>query len=116
LAPIAPRAHRKPHPSRGKGSVPTVTQQPTTKASPVAWDRPKQERPAKQSKLLDTLECIRLDLQGAMASAVVCRTALAAQNADYDNEIALVLQRGVVDELDRQIRKVDTVLKRADPS
>jgi hypothetical protein len=49
----------------------------------------------------------RLDI--AVTSAVVCRLALAGQNAECDQDIATVLQWSVADELQRQIERIDQI-------
>jgi hypothetical protein len=47
-----------------------------------------------------------------MAIAYVTSAALKAQDADSDNEAALVLQRCVADELDRQLERLDVLADR----
>jgi hypothetical protein len=52
---------------------------------------------------------IRLRLAVAMAVVYVTSAALKAQDADSDADAALVLQRSVGDELDRQIERLDAL-------
>ena len=49
----------------------------------------------------------RLDV--VRASAVVCRLALGAQNANCDQDIARVLQWSITEELERQIERIDHI-------
>jgi len=51
------------------------------------------------------LSDISLRLKVAMAATVVCGAALKSQNADSDEDAAVVLQRCVADELDRPIER-----------
>jgi hypothetical protein len=53
---------------------------------------------------------VRRRLELAEAVAIVTCAALRAQAADSDQEAALVLQRCVVDEIDRQIEEIDSVI------
>jgi hypothetical protein len=61
---------------------------------------------AEASKPLSMLSDISLRLKVAMAATVVCGAALKSQNADSDEDAAVVLQRCVADELDRQIERL----------
>ena len=54
-----------------------------------------------------TLLDISLRLKVAMAVVAVCGIALKNQYADNDADVAVVLQRCVADELDRQIGRID---------
>jgi hypothetical protein len=69
---------------------------------------------AAASKPLPMLSDISLRLKVAMAATVFCGAALKSQNADSDDDTAVVLQRYVADELDRQIERLDilAVLRR----
>jgi hypothetical protein len=58
------------------------------------------------------LSDIGLRLKVAMAATVVCGAALKSQNADSDADAAVVLQRCVADELDRQIERLDILAAR----
>jgi hypothetical protein len=62
--------------------------------------------PIVSSELLQIRERLAL----AMATAYVANVALKAQEADNDVDVALVLQRLVGDELDRQIERLDAVI------
>jgi len=56
------------------------------------------------------LSDIRLRLTIALAATAVCSAALRAQRADSDEDAAVVLQRCVGDELDRQIERIGSLL------
>jgi hypothetical protein len=56
---------------------------------------------------------IRARLGIAMAAATVASLALKHQNAERDAEVALLLQCSVVDELSRQLDRLDHILKAA---
>lgn len=56
------------------------------------------------------LSDIHLRLTVTLAAVAVCSAALRAQNADSDEDAALVLQRCVGDELDRQIERIAGLL------
>jgi hypothetical protein len=60
--------------------------------------------------LPERLTDIRRRLAVAMAVTVVCSTALRNQTADCDTDAAVVLQRLVADELDRQIERLDALI------
>ena len=66
------------------------------------------ERPTIGAELLD----VRQRLALIMATCWVTSAALRAQNADNDLDAALVLQRSVGDELDRQIGRLDAIAAR----
>jgi hypothetical protein len=67
---------------------------------------------AEASKPLSMLSDISVRLKVAMAATVVCGAALKSQNADSDEDAAVVLQRCVADELDRQIERLDILAVR----
>jgi hypothetical protein len=67
---------------------------------------------AQASLPLAVLSDISLRLKVAMAATAVCGAALKSQNADSDEDAAVVLQRCVADELDRQIERLDAVIAR----
>jgi hypothetical protein len=58
---------------------------------------------------------IRLRLVVAMAASAVCSAALKAQHADSDDDVAVLLQRSIADELNRQIERLDAVIARETP-
>jgi hypothetical protein len=61
--------------------------------------------PSKALPLVAVLSEIRLRLLVAMAASAVCSTALKAQHADSDDDVAVLLQRSIADELNRQIER-----------
>jgi hypothetical protein len=67
---------------------------------------------AHASQPVDVLSDISLRLRVAMAATVVCGAALKPQNADSDEDAAVVLQRCVADKLDRQIERLDILAAR----
>jgi hypothetical protein len=71
--------------------------------------------PPKALPLVAVLSEIRLRLLVAMAASAVCSTALKAQRADCDEDVAVLLQRSVADELNRQIEWLDAVIEREAP-
>ena len=54
---------------------------------------------------------IRRQLQVVQAIAYTCAAALSHQEADSDMDVGLVLQRCVGDELDRQIERIDALMR-----
>jgi hypothetical protein len=60
---------------------------------------------------LTELTDIRRRLDVVRAIAYVCSAALEHQDADADMDVSRVLQRAVGDELDRQIERLDTLLR-----
>lgn len=71
--------------------------------------------PPKALPLLTVLSEIRLRLLVAMAASAVCSAALKAQHADFDEDVATLLQRSIADELNRQIERLDAVIARYTP-
>ncbi len=65
--------------------------------------------------LVAVLSEIRLRLLVAMAESAVCSAALKAQHADSDDDVAVLLQRSIADELNRQIERLDAVVARETP-
>lgn len=65
--------------------------------------------------LVAVLSEIRLQLLVAMAASAVCSAALKAQRADSDDDVAVLLQRCIADELNRQIERLDVVIARHTP-
>jgi hypothetical protein len=65
--------------------------------------------------LVAVLSEIRLRLLVAMAASAVCSAALKAQHADSDDDVAVLLQRSIADELNRQIERLDAVIARKTP-
>ena len=65
--------------------------------------------------LVAVLSEIRLRLVVAMAASAVCSAALKAQHADSDDDVAVLLQRSIADELNRQIERLDAVIARETP-
>ena len=57
------------------------------------------------------LQMIRVGLETASAVIAVCATALEAQAADSDADIAIVLHRCVISTLERQADRIDSLLK-----
>jgi hypothetical protein len=62
--------------------------------------------------LVAVLSEIRPRLLVAMAASAVCSAALKAQHADSDDDVAVLLQRSIADELNRQIERLDAVIAR----
>jgi hypothetical protein len=67
----------------------------------------------KSTKVLPVLANIRARLGIAMAAATVTSLALKHQNAERDVDAAHLLQRSVVDEISRQVERLDHILKAA---
>jgi cell division protein ZapA (FtsZ GTPase activity inhibitor) len=84
-----------------------------------ARSRPQYSAPGKSLKpevdtvfvARDLLDNIARRLDIAVSTAVVCRLALREQNADCDQDIAMVLS-SVTDELQRQIERIDQITAR----
>jgi hypothetical protein len=58
------------------------------------------------------LSAVRLRLKFVMAAAFTVCAALKFQNAELDEDIALIVGRFVGDEIDRQIEAIDRVIGR----
>jgi hypothetical protein len=67
----------------------------------------------RSTKVLSILANIRAHLGIAMAAAAVASLALKRQNAEADEDVAVLLQRCVADELSRQLDRLDHILKAA---
>ena len=59
----------------------------------------------------DALLEVRAKMKIATAVVYISAATLRAQNTDYDSDVALCLQRCAGDELDRQIERIDLLLK-----
>jgi hypothetical protein len=76
-----------------------------------ASHRPK-PRPVPPESPARILSAVRLRLKFVMAAAFTVCAALKFQNAELDEDIALIVGRCVGDEIDRQIEAIDLMIGR----
>ena len=69
-------------------------------------------RPVPPESAERILSAVRLRLKFVMAAAFTVCAALRFQNAELDEDIALIVGRCVGDEVDRQIEAIDRVIGR----
>lgn len=69
-------------------------------------------RPVPPESPARILSAVRLRLKFVMAAAFTVCAALKFQNAELDEDIALIVGRCVGDEIDRQIEAIDRVIGR----
>lgn len=93
-----PRSSTRAGKARSVKSVPKSRRNPPHQSRHLAGDT--------RAELTD----IRRRLEVVMACSACVGAALRAQHADFDEDAALVLQRSVVDELDRLIERIDALL------
>jgi hypothetical protein len=81
-----------------------------TRSSHRVQSRPTSRPSSLPHNTLSFLRQMRTQLETVRAIVHVSSSALKVQHADADPDVALVLQRGVGDALDRQIEALDVVV------
>lgn len=76
-----------------------------------ARGRPKKVPPPTIPVSVPALEKIRINIGIARTVALTVSVALEKQNADDDSDIATTLRVCVINELDRQLERIDAILK-----
>jgi hypothetical protein len=96
------RAHR---PRTDPSTTPEAKSHDTTLADPSA-------EVATRRSALSALIDLREQITAAASAACIGSNALVAQAADYDKDVAVILQRCVSDVLARQISMLDSLIAR----